>query len=178
MTAKLLPLAEAGEVKTASFRSEALGVEKSYLVYLPAGYEQGEVRYPVVYMLHGIGGDEDDWSKMNLIDAPDELSLPAIIIMIDGEDSFYANSATLAGYDVCLKVPRPFGHTPSPETYCVRSADYETYVASDMGAHVDSTYRTIAKREARAIGGLPMGGFGALMIVMRHKDTFSSAASH
>lgn len=169
---------QAGLLKTATFPSDSLGVDKSYLVYLPAGYEGNETRYPVVYMLHGLGGDEDNWSKMGLVTAADKLKLQAIVVMMDGDDSFYANSQTPADYQKCLGQPRTFGRASSLETYCVKHANYETYVATDMVAHVDSTYRTIAKREARAIGGLSMGGFGALMIGMRHKDVFSSVASH
>ena len=61
---------------------------------------------------------------------------------------------------------------------CVRARDYETYITKDLIGHVDATYRTIAKRESRAIAGLSMGGFGALMLSMRHPDLFSAAASH
>ncbi len=172
------PAPTTGLLKTASFQSNALGVTKSYLVYLPAGYDQDESRYPVVYMLHGLGGDEDNWSKMGLIEAADTLGLKAIVVMMDGDDSFYANRVTPADYQTCLGQPRPFGRARSMETYCVKTADYEAYVATDMIRHVDATYRTIAKREARALGGLSMGGFGALMIGMRHKDVFSSVASH
>ncbi len=167
-----------GELREESFYSEALGVMKSYLVYLPPDYELNDARFPVVYMLHGLGGDEDDWSKMGLAVAADALSLRAIVIMLDGDDSYYANRASSVDYDACLTQPRPFGRASSMRTYCVKEARYETYVTSDVVTHVDATYRTIAKREARAIGGLSMGGFGALMLAMRHKDLFSSAASH
>jgi S-formylglutathione hydrolase FrmB len=61
---------------------------------------------------------------------------------------------------------------------CVRARKYETYIIKDLIGHVDATYRTIAKREARAIAGLSMGGFGALQLSMRHPDLFSAAASH
>lgn len=168
----------AGSLTTETFHSDALGVDKSYLLYLPASYADSETRYPVVYMLHGLGGDEDDWSKMGLVSAADAMGLQAIVVMLDGDDSFYANSKTPADYETCLKTPRAFGRASSLETYCVHESRYEDYVATDMVGHVDSAYRTIPKREARAIGGLSMGGYGALMLGMRHKDVFSSVASH
>ena len=167
-----------GTLTTETFHSDALGVDKAYLLYRPASYAQGDTRYPVVYMLHGLGGDEDDWSKMGLVEAADDIGLQAIVVMLDGDDSFYANSKTDADYDACLLAPRKFGRAASLATYCVRKSNYEDYVVNDMVRHVDATYRTIPKREARAIGGLSMGGFGALMIGMRHKDMFSSVASH
>ena len=61
---------------------------------------------------------------------------------------------------------------------CVRTANYETYITRDLIRHVDRNYRTIAKREARAIAGESGGGFGAIMLALRHRDLFSSAASH
>ncbi len=169
---------EKGTLKTVSMHSEALGVDKSYLVYLPPGYGTAEERYPVVYMLHGLGGSEDNWSKMGLVEAADAVQLGAIVVMLDGDDSFYIDSPSAVDYDKCLESKRPFGRASDMSTYCVQSPRYETYVVSDMVAHVDSTYRTIATREARAIGGLSMGGYGALNLGMRNKDVFSSIASH
>jgi S-formylglutathione hydrolase FrmB len=63
-------------------------------------------------------------------------------------------------------------------TYCVKSARYEDYIVKDLVAHVDATYRTAATRDKRAIAGLSMGGYGALMLSMRHTDLFSIAVSH
>jgi S-formylglutathione hydrolase FrmB len=74
--------------------------------------------------------------------------------MPDGDESFYANSAT------------------DP------AARYEDYIVRDLVEHVDATYRTLAERGARGIGGLSMGGFGALHLAMRHQDVFAAAASH
>jgi S-formylglutathione hydrolase FrmB len=165
--------ATAGSVSTGRFQSDSLGVEKSYYLYLPAGYDKGDARYPVVYMLHGLGGQENNWTKhMKLTEAADSMRLPAIVVMPDGDDSFYINSTTRADYDACLP------GDAERESYCVRTARYEDYIVSDLVSHVDATYRTKAAASARAIGGLSMGGYGALMLAMRHKDVFSSAASH
>ena len=167
-----------GTLKEASFHSKALGVDKDYQVYLPAGYQLSEKRYPVVYMLHGIGGEEGDWPRTGIAKTADEMALQAILVMLDGDDSFYVDTQTKADYEACLKTPRPFGKAEDRTTYCVRDGRYESYVVTDAVAHIDASYRTIASREGRAIGGLSMGGYGALVLGMRHKDVFSSIASH
>jgi S-formylglutathione hydrolase FrmB len=169
-----------GRVLDASFASAALGVDKQYKVWLPAGYDElTSRRYPVVYMLHGLGGDETNWIEGGGLDgAADALHLQAIVVMPDGDDSFYANAATPADLDACLARRPPFSRDQAPEDYCVASARYEDYVIRDLIGHVDATYRTIATRAGRGIGGLSMGGFGALQLSMRHRDRFAAAASH
>ncbi len=171
-----------GHVETKTFKSAALGVEKQYLIYFPAGYEdKTQVRYPVFYYLHGLTGDETNWVEQGkLNEAADALGLEAIVVMPDGDDAFYVDGVAKADYDACMKdgtglfVPQK----QSKKDTCVRARKYETYITKDLVGHIDATYRTIAKREARAIAGLSMGGFGALMLSMRHQDLFSAAASH
>jgi S-formylglutathione hydrolase FrmB len=156
-------------------------VDKRYVVYLPAGYDAGGRRFPVIYQLHGLGGHEGNWSKQGkLAEAADRIALAAIVVMPDGDTSFYANSVTPVDHDACLTRGNPFsGGTPEdPASYCVKQPRYEDYIVRDLVAHVDATYRTIPERRARGIGGLSMGGFGALMLAMRHRDLFVSAASH
>ncbi|MCA1665704.1 MAG: hypothetical protein LC659_15790, partial [Myxococcales bacterium] len=169
-----------GNVTDAVFHSDALGVDKHYEVYLPAGYERSTKRYPVIYLLHGLGGHETDWVRYGgLAETADAMSLPAIVVMPDGDDSFYANSATPAlDYEQCLAGQRGFGSEPDMHTYCVKTANYEDYIVKDLIAHVDRTYRTIAQRRARAIGGLSMGGFGALSLGLRHRELFAAIVSH
>src|SRR5262249_53689275 len=84
-----------GAVSTRTFHSDALGVDKDYVVYLPFGYDANkDARYPVLYYLHGLTGDEHSWVKGGHIDdAADAMSLPAIIVMPDGDDGFYADSS-------------------------------------------------------------------------------------
>jgi S-formylglutathione hydrolase FrmB len=170
-----------GTVKDVKFRSDALGVTKRYVAYLPGGYETSGKRYPVFYYLHGLGGNEDNWVEGGQIDkAADALGLQAILIMVDGDDAFYVNGIGAVDHDRCLADGTGLfmpGHE-TKRTTCVRKRDYDTYVTTDLIAHVDATYRTIATREGRAIAGLSMGGFGALQLSMRHSDLFSAAASH
>ena len=171
-----------GSVVHAHFKSAALGVDKQYLVYLPAGYDtQPDTRWPVFYYLHGLTGNETNWVELGKLDAAaDQLGLQAIVVMPDGDDGFYVDGLGKVDYDACMKdgtglfIPQK----QNKHDTCVRARKYETYITKDLIAHVDATYRTIPRREARAIAGLSMGGFGALMLSMRHPDLFSAAASH
>lgn len=171
-----------GTVEKRTFTSAALGVDKQYLVYLPAGYAgEPTKRWPVFYYLHGLTGNETNWIELGKLDAAaDAIGLQAIVVMPDGDDSFYVDGIAQVDYDACMKdgtglfIPRK---QPKRST-CVRARKYETYITQDLVAHVDATFRTIARREARAIAGLSMGGFGALMLSMRHPDLFAAAASH
>lgn len=161
-----------------SFESAALGVTKRYRVYLPPGYAGSDRRYPVVYLLHGLGGDEDSWVDIGLQATADAVDLGAIVVMPDGDDSFYINRAGPVSYQGCLAGRRPFGEAARMQTYCVKKGDYADYVARDLVAHVDAAYRTVARRDARAIAGLSMGGYGALTLAMQRPDVFSIAVSH
>ncbi|MDQ3333852.1 MAG: esterase family protein [Myxococcota bacterium] len=169
-----------GKVIKARFDSAALGVKKDVVVYLPGSYDTSGKRYPVYYYLHGLGGDETNWTEGGKLDkTADALALEAIVVMPDGDDGFYADSPKQVDYDACMKdgtglfVPQ----RKKSET-CVRTSKYETYITKDLISFVDATYRTIATREGRAIAGLSMGGFGALHLAMRHPDLFAAAASH
>nr|MBA3820345.1 esterase family protein [Deltaproteobacteria bacterium] len=169
-----------GTVVTTKLASEALGVTKNVVVYLPAGYETSGLRYPVFYYLHGLGGDETNWVAGGKLDqAADALGLQAIVVMPDGDDGFYVDSPKTVDYDACLAAGTGLAFPERPrQATCVRSSRYETYVTRDLVGWVDRTYRTIATREGRSIAGLSMGGFGALQLSMRHPDQFAAAASH
>lgn len=169
-----------GAAVVAHVQSAALGVTKDVVVYLPASYDTSGKRYPVFYYLHGLGGDETNWVKNGALDkTADALGLEAIVVMPDGDDGFYADSAKPIDYDACMKDGTGlfFPERKHAET-CVHHLAYETYITKDLVSWVDATYRTIPKREARAIAGLSMGGFGALQLAMRHPDLFVAAASH
>ena len=173
--------AKKGTVSERTFHSAALGVDKTYLVYLPEGYASSQKRYPVFYYLHGLGGDERSWFKGgHLDDAADQLDLQAIIVTPDGDDGFYTDAVTPVDYDACMKDGTGLfmpGFQRHDKT-CVRQRNYETYIVKDLVADVDAQYRTIATREGRGLAGMSMGGLGAFELSMRHPDEFSAAASH
>lgn len=172
----------ASRVVTEHFHSDALGVDKAVVVYLPRGYDSAPARrWPVFYYLHGLGGNETNWVQNGKLDvAADGLGLEAIVVMPDGDDGFYVDSASKIDFDQCMKDGSGLFQPKRepPETTCVRSRSYETYIARDLVGWVDGHYRTLARRDGRAIAGLSMGGFGAMELGMRHPDEFAAAASH
>jgi S-formylglutathione hydrolase FrmB len=173
--------AAGGRVDKVRFHSDALGVDKQVIVYLPAGYDAHPDRhYPVFYYLHGLGGDETNWVKMGGLDAQaDALDLQAIVVMPDGDDGFYVDSPAPIDYDACIADGKGMFYKAEPRAdTCVRKNDYETYVIRDVIGWADKTYRTLATREGRAIAGLSMGGFAALSFALRYPDLFGAVASH
>lgn len=164
------------------FHTGALGVDKAVVIYLPRGYDSQPARHwPVFYYLHGLGGNETNWVGNGKLDAAaDQLGLAAIVVMPDGDDGFYVDSTSKIDYDQCMKDGTGL-FLPDREprdTTCVRARNYETYIAKDLVGWVDARYRTIQRRDGRAIAGLSMGGFGAMELAMRHPDEFAAAASH
>jgi len=174
-------IAAKGKVVTERFESPALGVKKNVVVYLPAGYDTAtSARYPVFYYLHGLGGNETNWTEKGKLDtAADSLGLQAIIVMPDGDNGFYVDSEVAMDHDACIAsgTGMLFPEQPRMQT-CVKHSRYDTYITKDLIGWVDRTYRTIATREGRGIAGLSMGGFGALHLGMRHPELFAAAASH
>lgn len=147
--------AVASEVLSAEVKSPALGRALTYNVYLPTGYaENTNVRYPVMYLLHGNGGNRNDWHvKGKMQSTVDDLVAkgqipPAIFIMPDANTNWYV--------DLKEKM--------------------ETAFIDDLMPHVEKTYRTINAREGRVVGGLSMGGYGALRFVLKYPEKFQAAA--
>lgn len=147
--------AQASEIRSAQVHSPALNRALTYNVYLPTGYaESPEVRYPVMYLLHGNGGVRNDWAvKGKMQKTVDQLVKsgdipPAIYIMPDANTNWYV--------DLKEKM--------------------ETAFLQDLMPHVEKTYRTINSRDGRVIGGLSMGGYGALRMVLQYPEKFQAAA--
>jgi S-formylglutathione hydrolase FrmB len=125
-------------------------------VLLPAGYEGGQERYPVLYLLHGAFADYRAWT-----DAGDAEAItagrPLIVVMPDGgQGGWYTNWLN-----------RGAGGPP----------EWERFHIEQLIPWIDDHYRTVAAREGRAIAGLSMGGFGALSYAGRHPDLFDWAGS-
>ncbi len=170
-----------GTVSQATVNSAALGVTKSYVIYLPDGYAEGSTRYPVIYLVHGWGVDERTWSspELEVQKVADGLNLQAIIVMPDGDRGVYVNSVTPTDYETCLQGSPPLRNPQEPRAeFCVRTPDYEDYMLTDIIPHIDSNYRTIATREARAITGESAGGLASMHLALRHTDLFASVTSH
>jgi len=144
-----------GEVKTVEFYSESVERTMKYNIYLPDDYETTETSYPVLYLLHGLTSNYKAWT---LLGAPKIASkYDLIVVMPDGGNSWYVNWAK------------------SEEG---QKNDWEHSIIKDLIPHVDNTYRSIGRREGRAINGLSMGGYGAIMLGLKHADLFCSIGSH
>ncbi|HVX41443.1 MAG TPA: alpha/beta hydrolase family protein [Gemmatimonadaceae bacterium] len=162
------------------FHSAALGAWKHLMIYLPPSYASNTTRrYPVAYYLHGLGGSEADWVSKGAIDgAADSLfaggTPEMILVMPDGDDGWYTTWTTQVPFATCADTL----HVESPGRYCVQHERYDEYIARDVVAYVDANYRTLADRAHRGIGGLSMGGYGAITIALHYPDVFAAAASH
>jgi enterochelin esterase-like enzyme len=140
-----------------TFHSEIAHRDVSYLVYLPPAYEDaGKNHYPVIYWLHGLGGDQRSGAPyVRMLDAAIKANqAPAmIVILVNGmRSSFYTDSAD--------------GRLP-----------VESVILKDLIPHVDSTYRTIARREGRVVEGASMGAYGALHLGLKYPKTFGVISS-
>ena len=170
----------AGAVHEDVFFSQALGVRKHLAVYLPPSYARDATRrFPVAYYLHGLSGSETDWLSRAAIDViADSLAAAGtpemIIVLPDGDDGWYTNWVDPIPYRACADTTR----NESTNRYCVQQANYEDYIARDVVEFIDSRYRTMADRAHRGIGGLSMGGYGAMILSLRNPEVFSAAASH
>lgn len=158
-----------GTVSKVWYDSPGLGMKRRMTVYTPAGYEDNtKNRYPVFYLLHGMGGDEEAWMDLgrasqildNLIAAGK--AKPMIVVMTNGNASQEAAPGQSA-----LGLQQPNMQLP-------KTMDGEFEAAfPDVVNYIDSHYRTIRKKESRAIAGLSMGGFHSLHISKQYPDMFN-----
>jgi putative tributyrin esterase len=147
-----LPTVVPSNVKIVHFPSATLEEDRTMLVMLPVNYENTVRRYPVLYLLHGYDADITDWARgTNLSDYAARHEL--IIVTPDASHSWYLNS-----------VANPKAH-------------FDDYIMKDVIAYVDKSFRTIPEPFARAIGGVSMGGFGAMLLGLEHRDQFAAIAS-
>ncbi len=174
-------VARRGTVHTDTIWAQALGTNKQLTVYLPPSYTASTSRrYPVLYYLHGLSGSERNWVDAGHLDRTlDSLFAAgqpeAIVVMPDGDDSWYTTWAALPDLAGC----RADTQRKEPEaTFCVPWPHYDDYIAFDVVKHVDRRYRTKADRAHRGIAGLSMGGYGAITLALMYPTEFSAAASH
>ena len=158
-----------GTVSKVWYDSPSLGMSRRMTVYTPAGYESsGKTRYPVFFLLHGMGGDEQAWMELgrasqildNLI--AQGKAKPMIVVMPNGNASQEA-----APGETSRGLVQPKFNLPK-----TMDGTYETSFP-EIIEYVDSHYRTIRKKEGRAIAGLSMGGFHSLHISKEYPGTFS-----
>ncbi len=137
-------------------------------VYTPAGYDKDNNKYPVLYLLHGVGGDEEAWiGSGRATQILDNLiaqgkAKPMIVVMTNGNVS--QEAAPGKGSDGFVKPTFMLPHTMDGKFE-------ETFM--DVINYVDENYRTINTKEGRAIAGLSMGGFHTAHISMNYPNMFN-----
>lgn len=138
--------------------SSLLNRAVKYSIYLPPDYYTSTRRYPVLYLLHGLGDNETSWIQFGEADRIADAGIrsgelpPMIIVMPDAGATFYIN-------DYQSKVR------------------YEDMFVQEFIPHIDSLFRTRPQREFRAVSGLSMGGYGSLVLAMHHPELFSACAA-
>ena len=132
--------------------------DRDVFVYLPPSYAaSANRRYPVVYFLHGYAAHaETYWKSLSVPSAADAA-------MADG-----------SSHEMIVVLPDAFTvYDGSMFSNSPTTGDWETYIARDLIAHIDSHYRTIADRGGRGLAGHSMGGYGTVRIGMKHPEAFS-----
>lgn len=154
-----------GTVSRVWYHSDVLGKDRRMAVYTPAGYETGKDKYPVLYLLHGMGGDEEAWLCTgrtaqimdNLIARG--LAKPMIIVMTNGNTLHQS-----APGESAEGMYKPY-NCGSFDT------SFEAHF-KDVIAFVDARYRTIKKSSGRAVAGLSMGGGHSFQLSLNYPKTF------
>ncbi|MGX1931032.1 alpha/beta hydrolase [Flagellimonas sp. 2504JD4-2] len=147
-------IVKASQVDTLIVESRSMNKPIANIVILPDSYSSQKEKYPVLYLLHGAGGNYTDWiSKVPSIkDYADEYNM--IIVCPDGGlTSWYFDS--------------PID----------KSMNYETYLSKELIEVMDKKYKTLAQDSARAITGLSMGGHGSFYLAFKHQDIWGAAGS-
>ncbi|GAC1485945.1 MAG: hypothetical protein NVS1B1_00720 [Candidatus Limnocylindrales bacterium] len=154
------PPAGVAALQQRSFASAALGRTMPYTVVLPPGYNpSAAIRYPVLYLLHGMSGSNSEWLDYGLQEQVTALStsgaiIPMLIVLPQGDQAYWVDHV---GTD--------------------RLA-WGTYTAVEVVREIDTHFPTIPDREARAVGGLSMGAHGAVQLAINFPNAFGIAGAH
>jgi len=154
-----------GRLETRSFVSAALHRTMQYYAYLPGGYDDSAaVRYPVAYLLHGGGGSNREWIENGVTDTADRLmasgAIPQFIIVLpQGDQEYWVDHV----------VDRATG---------ANGEKWGTYAAREVVPEIDKTFHTVARPQGRAIGGLSMGGHGAMQLSINFPGIWSAVGAH
>ena len=140
-------LTSAVTMQDVTFFSASLQHEIPYRVVLPASYSSLGQKLPVLYLLHGGGGGFRDWT--NYSDVAQYAANGFILVMPEGNSSYYVNSAT------------------NPQDR------YEAYIAKDLVSDVEQRFPASQSRDERAVIGVSMGGFGAVVLALKHPELFA-----
>jgi len=151
-----------GKIDTVTYESETVGTNRKALVYTPPGYTKDK-RYPVLYLLHGIGGDEKEWynngvPQVILDNLYAKNKLEFMIVVLPNGRAMRDDSAT--------------GNIMAPDKVKAFAA-FENDLLNDLIPFIEKTYPVINSREYRAIAGLSMGGGQSLNFGLGNLDKFA-----
>ncbi len=158
-------LPDSGYVEHCTMSSDVLSTDKEFSVYLPAGYDGGTQRYPVLYLLHPAGGTHEIWIRMgNMPQIADDairsgMALPMIIVLPDASGTEELHLGKHMGF------------------FTVPDWDYEKYFHSELIPLIDSTYRTLTDRKHRSITGASMGGEAAIAYAQKYPDYYGASCA-
>ncbi|TSJ36486.1 esterase family protein [Mucilaginibacter corticis] len=151
-----------GNIDSISYFSQAVDTMRKAMVYTPPGYTTNK-KYPVLYLLHGIGGDEKEWLKggnpqiiLDNLYAEGKVT-PMIIVMPNGR---------------AMKDDRATGNIMAPEKVAA-FATFEKDLLNDLIPFIEQTYPVLKDKDDRAIAGLSMGGGQSLNFGLGHLDKFA-----
>lgn len=147
-------IANAAKVDTLQVWSKTMNKSIPNLVIVPDHYSAEKENFPVLFLLHGAGGDYTNW----LTKVPELKS--------------YADS-----YNMIIVCPDGGVTSWYFDSPIDKQMQYETYMSEELIASIDQTYRTLADRSGRAITGLSMGGHGAFYLAFKHQDIWGAAGS-
>lgn len=167
ITANYFEAGQHGNLMKVWYDSPTIGKNRHMYVYTPFGYEKSTTNYPVLYLLHGGGGDEDAWSTMgracqildNLIEK--KQAVPMICVMPNG------NPGQAAAKTLLLEETTIDRNDPKFANLYINS------IVKDIIPYIEKNYRVIAKPEARAISGLSMGAGHTISVTNEYPGTFS-----
>lgn len=159
-----------GRLHSLWYPSPTIGMERRMVVYTPPGYETSGISYPVLYLLHGGGGDEEAWTSRgrtnyildNLIAAGK--ATPMIVVMTNGVPAV----AAAPGERPVASLNNRTGSGPG----AMVSGKFEESLVKDVVPFIEKNFRAIPDPDHRAISGLSMGGYHTLMTTFRYPDEF------
>lgn len=167
LTANYFEATQHGNLRKIWYNSPTIGTDRRMYVYTPYGYETSTQSYPVLYLLHGGGGDEDAWSTMgracqildNLIEK--KLAVPMICVMPNG------NPGQQAAKTAMLEETTYDRNDPKFQNLYINS------IVKDIIPYVEKNFRAIPNADSRAVAGLSMGGGHTLSVTNEFPGTFN-----
>jgi S-formylglutathione hydrolase FrmB len=157
LLALVCPAGAQSRIDCSALDSRILKRPVRYCIYLPAGYDGGTERYPLLYFLHGLGDNEQTlfnsggWTLLDDLRKQHKIG-DFLIVAPEGWRSFYINSAD-------------------------GSVRYGDFLRQEFMPHIEHKYRVQAGHAGRAVSGISMGGYGALRLAFAHPELFSAVSA-